>query len=183
MAEMEVTENESRSWGDKLKGFLIGTDITGYIARLTLVPVLAYLGVFAWGLVSALLNPAGAAAYWSYFRNLIEIVLAMAAILIFIATGILLVQVARFVNLLRSEIKPISDDAKLAVKNVRITAEYVQKHGIAPIIRFQAFLAGLIAFLSEIIRVSRLLQERKAEAEEGDEVEETQKPESREYFS
>jgi hypothetical protein len=167
MAEMEVTENESRSGSNRLKDLLLGTDIVGYTIRLTLLPVVVYLGVFIWGLVSALLNPEGAASYWSYFRNLVEIVVAMAAIVIFIAAGILIVQIARFVNLLRSEIKPISEDTKLAVKNVRVTTEFVQKHGLKPIIRFQAFLVGLMAFLSEIIRVSRLLQERKAEAEEG----------------
>jgi hypothetical protein len=167
MAEMEVTENESRSGSNRLKDLLLGTDIVGYTIRLTLLPVVIYLGVFIWGLVSALLNPEGAASYWSYFRNLVEIVVTMAAIVIFIAAGILIVQIARFVNLLRSEIKPISEDTKLAVKNVRITTEFVQKHGLKPIIRFQAFLVGLMALLSEIIRVSRLLQERKAEAEEG----------------
>jgi hypothetical protein len=183
MAEMQATENESRSWSNKLKDLLLGTDIVGYIIRLSLLPVVVYLGVFIWGLGSALLNPEGAAGYWNYFRNLVEIVVAMAAIVIFVATGILIVQIARFVNLLRSEVKPISEDTKLAIKNVRVTAEFVQKHGLAPIIRFQAFLAGFIAFLSEIIRVSRLLQERKAEAEEGNTDKEGQNHESREYFS
>lgn len=163
MADSENSENESRNW---LMDLLIGKDMVGYTIRFTMLPILLYLGIFIWGLVSALLDPQGAAAYWAYFRNLIEIILAMAAILIFIAMGIFVVQIARFINLLRSEIKPISDDAKLALKNVRVSAEFVQKHGIAPIIRFQAFLAGLIAFLSEIIRVSRLLQERKTEADE-----------------
>lgn len=163
MAESENNDNESRNW---LMDLLIGKDMVGYTIRFTLLPIVAYLGVFVWGLVSALLDPQGAAAYWAYFRNLIEIILAMAAILIFVALGVFVVQIARFINLLRSEIKPISEDAKLAVKNVRVTAEFVQKHGIAPIIRLQAFLAGLIAFLSEIIRVSRLLQDHKTDASE-----------------
>jgi hypothetical protein len=177
--ETQAIETERRSWTDSLKDILIGTDITGYIIRLTALPVIAYLGIFVWGLLSALWNPEGAASYWAYFRNLIEIILSMAAIVIFIAIGILIVQVARFVNLLRSEIKPITEDTKMAFRNVRATTEFVQKHGLAPIIRFQAFLAGLIAFLSEIIRVSRLLQDRAAEAKE-DEAEETHRPE---YFS
>ena len=72
MAESETTESavpESRNW---LKDLLLGTEIVGYTARLTLLPILAYLGVFVWGLVSALLDPLGAAGYWAYFRNLIE---------------------------------------------------------------------------------------------------------------
>src|SRR5688572_24603366 len=137
--ETQEQESESRNW---LMGLLLGTDFVGYAIRLTALPILAYLGVFAWGLISAVLDPEGAAAYWSYFRNLVEIILSMGAVLIFVALGIFIVQVARFINLLYSEIRPISEDAKLAVKNVRVTAEFVQKHGIMPIIRFQAFLTG-----------------------------------------
>ena len=149
-----------RTWKDSLRDFVLGNSIEGFIIRLTGIPILAYLGVFLWGLISAMIDPEGAAAYWSYFRNLLEIVLAMAAIIIFVALGIFIVQIARFVNLIRSEVKPITEDTKLAVKNVRVTAEFVQKHGIKPIIRFQAFMVGLVAFLSEIIKISRLLQER-----------------------
>ena len=166
MADSENNDVRGRNW---LMDLLLGTEIVGYTIRLTALPILAYLGVFIWGLISALLDPQGAAAYWSYFRNLIEIILSMAAILIFVALGIFIVQVARFINLLRSEIKPISDDAKLAVKNLRVTTEFVQKHGIMPIIRFQAFLTGLIAFLSELIRVTRLLQDRAKESDESEE--------------
>lgn len=169
MVETQSTENSNRSWIDSLKNILLGTDMVGFIIRLAAVPVLIYLAVFIWGLVSALLDPEGAAGFWSYFRNLIEIILSMAAILIFIALGVLVVQIARFVNLLRSEIKPLSEDTKNAMKNVRVTTEFIQKHGIAPIIRFQAFLAGVIAFLNEIMRISRLLQQRKEEEEKNKE--------------
>jgi len=169
MVETQSTENSNRSWSDSLKKILLGTDMVGFIIRLAAVPVLIYLAVFIWGLVSALLDPEGAAGFWSYFRNLIEIILSMAAILIFIALGVLVVQIARFVNLLRSEIKPLSEDTKNAMKNVRVTTEFIQKHGIAPIIRFQAFLAGVIAFLNEIMRISRLLQQRKEEEDKNKE--------------
>jgi hypothetical protein len=159
-AKYTMNEVRERNW---LKDLLLGTEIVGYTIRLTLLPILAYLGVFIWGLVSALLDPQGAAAYWSYFRNLVEIILSMSAIIIFLALGIFIVQVARFINLLRSEIKPISEDTKLAVKNLRVTTEFVQKHGITPIIRFQAFLTGLIAFLGELIHLTRVLQDREKE--------------------
>jgi TRAP-type C4-dicarboxylate transport system permease small subunit len=163
-------------------GLLFGTDFVGYAIRLTALPILAYLGVFAWGLISAVIDPEGAAAYWSYFRNLVEIILSMGAVLIFVALGVFIVQVARFINLLYSEIKPISEDTKLAVKNVRVTAEFVQKHGIMPIIRFQAFLTGLIAFLSELIHLTRILQQRERDAQEDNEAQEDHKAQETRYY-
>ena len=69
-------------------------------------------------------------------------------------------QIARFVNLLRSEVKPITEDTKQAIKNVRVTSEFVQKNAVKPVIKSQSFLAGLLAFLSEITKISRILQRR-----------------------
>lgn len=154
--EEQASENEP----SRLEKILLGTTAVGFISRMTLLPVLCYLSIFVIGFGTAWFVPQDAANYFGYLRNLLEIVLALAAIIIFVATGIFIIQIARFINLLRSEVKPIAEDTKAAVKNIRITAEFVQKHGIEPIIRIQSFLAGLTTFLVELVRISRILQQR-----------------------
>jgi hypothetical protein len=154
----------------RLRKLLLGTSAEGFIARMTLLPLILYLLIFAFGFGWAWFFSDDAANYFAYLRNLLEMVLALAAIIIFVATGIFLVQIARFVNLLRSEIKPIAEDTKAAVKNIRITTEFVQKHGIAPIIRIQSFLVGLLTFLNEIIHISRILQQRPNRDSDADEI-------------
>jgi ABC-type multidrug transport system fused ATPase/permease subunit len=132
--------------------------------RIVIAAVAAFIGIyvllFLIGFVSALIWNEGAAAFFRYFRDLITIGLALSSMMVFVGIGILIAQVARFVNLLRSEVKPLGEDAKQALRNVRVTSEFVQKHAVEPIIRIQAFLAGIIAFLREIVLITQLLQRR-----------------------
>jgi len=156
----DTQEEENESEPGFLKRIFLGTSAEGFVARMTLYATLLYLLIFVIGFIWAWFSPEDAASFFSFMRNLLEIVLALAMIIIFFATGIIIIQIARFVNLLRSEIKPITEDTKDAVKNIRVTAEFVQKHGIEPIIRIQSFLFALTTFLIELVRVSRLLQKR-----------------------
>lgn len=153
----DVTDQED-SVG--ILGRIVGTSFMGQVIRGTLVPILIYVVLFALAIWRAMVDPEGSAAYFAYLRDLLTILLSLTLILVFIATGVLIVQVARFVNLLRSEVKPITQDTREAIKNVRVTSQFVQKQAAEPIIRSQAFLFGLITFLREIVRISRILRRR-----------------------
>ncbi len=130
--------------------------------RVTVIAVLAfvglYLGIFIIGLILALALGRSAATWLIYVQDLFTVALSISAIAIIIGIGVLLIQIARFVNLLRSEVKPITRDTRAAIKNVRTTTEFVQKRGVEPIIRVQSFLAGLIVFLRQIAHITRILQ-------------------------
>jgi hypothetical protein len=161
-AFLATNDSQEQTSEDKpgfLKRLFLGTTAQGFIARMTLYVVFLYLLVFVFGFVWAWFFPEGSANVFGFIRNMLEIVFILSAIIIIISIGILIVQIARFVNLLRSEIKPITEDTKAAVKNIRVTAEFVQKHGIEPIIRIQSFLFGLMSFLVEIVHIARLLQQ------------------------
>lgn len=149
-----------KTWQDKLKDRILGTTIVDFIIRLTAIPLVFYLLVFLFGFWRAWVDPVGSADYFEYLRGLFDMVVSIAIIVIIISIGVLVVQIARFVNLLRSEVKPITEDTKQAIKNVRVTSEFVQKNAVKPVIKSQSFLAGLIAFLSEITKISRILQRR-----------------------
>lgn len=161
----ELADSPNPTWRDRLKDSLLGTTIIGFIIRMTLAPLLLYVVIFILGFWRAWVDPTGSANYFEYVRGLFEIVVSIASILIIIAIGVLVVQIARFINLLRSEIKPIADDTKQAVSSMRVTAEFIQKNAIKPVIQTQSLVAGILAFLAEIIRISRLLQRRDAQPE------------------
>ncbi|GAB5489919.1 MAG: hypothetical protein Phog2KO_01340 [Phototrophicaceae bacterium] len=150
----------AKTWQDKLKDKVLGTTIIGFIIRLTAIPLVLYLLFFLFGLWRAWVDPLGSANYFEYLRGLFDIIVSIATIVIIISIGVLIIQIARFVNLLRSEVKPITEDTKQAIKNVRVSSEFVQKNAVRPVIRGQAFLAALLAFLGEITKISRILQRR-----------------------
>ncbi|MEL6306873.1 MAG: hypothetical protein AAFQ52_01960 [Chloroflexota bacterium] len=149
---------ERRSFGKRIRDLVFGTTMVDYIVRVTLIPLAFYIAFFVVGLYRAWVDPVGSANYFEYIRGLFETILSVAMTLIIIAIGVLVIQIARFINLLRSEIKPITEDTKQAIKNVRVTTEFVQKNAVKPIIKGQSFLAGLIAFLREISRISSILR-------------------------
>ncbi|MDQ7025544.1 MAG: hypothetical protein Q9P01_10150 [Anaerolineae bacterium] len=148
--ETEAEDESTASWWTFKRAIIVAFSIF----------VGTYVLIFLIGLVAAIIWNESAASFFRYFRDLMTIALAISSAMIVIATGILIVQIARFINLIRSEVKPITDDTKQAIRNVRVTSEFVQKHAVEPIIQVQSFLAGLIAFLREIILISQVLQRR-----------------------
>ena len=157
--------SEQPAISKRLRDFILGTSLVGFIARGTLIPLLFFLLIFLFAFWRAWVDPDGSAVYFAYIRSLFEMIVSIAVILIIIATGVLIIQIARFINLLRSEIKPITEDTKQAIKNVRATTGFVQQNAVKPIISVHSFVAGLIAFLREISHISRILQRRAEEAD------------------
>jgi hypothetical protein len=124
--------------------------------------LLIYVLIFVIGLIAAIVYDGAAASFFAYFRDLLTIALSLTTMVIFVGLGILVIQIARFVNLLRSELKPISEDTRRAVAEIRSTVGFVQKHAVSPIIQTASFLSGLTAFLRELVRISRILQKKDA---------------------
>lgn len=148
-------------------------------SRWTLTRVVSYFAIglialfvllFVFALIVALTSDIrSASALFQYIRDLVTIVLSIQVILIISATAILIVQVAWFVNLLRSEVKPIIEDTQDAVRNVRVTTEFVGKQTREPLIKINAFVAGLIAFLRELFRFRRVMRPSDSSARQTEE--------------
>lgn len=143
-----------------ITGRLFGTTFVGQAARATLAPIAIYIMIVVLAIWRALVDPQGSAEYFAYIRDLVSIALSLTLIVVFIGLGVLVIQVARFVNLLRSEVKPITRDTRAALQNVRTTSSFVKKQAAEPIIRTSSFMAGLLTFLREITRIARLLRQR-----------------------
>jgi flagellar biosynthesis protein FlhB len=137
-----------------------GGTFQGYLVFGLVVIALIYVLLFGFALIQAVRDANWAASFFGYLRDLVSIALSLTGLLIVIGIGVILIQIARFVNLLRSEVKPITHDAQEAAKNVKTTSEFVQKQAVEPIIKSQAFFAGLLRFLREIVSITRLLRQR-----------------------
>lgn len=133
----QVEEDENRS--NLQRWLVIGAGALGGAILLILVI----------GLILALID----ADYWaprlSSIRDIFIIIVALEFILIIAALTVLILQVARLINLLQSEVKPILDNTKETVNTAKGTAQFVGKNVTSPLIRLSAFWTGFMVFLRE----------------------------------
>jgi hypothetical protein len=75
-------------------------------------------------------------------RDLFVILLAFVLLLIGVAFTVLLIQVARFANLLQNEVRPILDSSTEAVNTIRGTAAFLSENVVEPVMQMNAMMAG-----------------------------------------
>lgn len=134
------------------------------VVTIVAVALIAFIVVlFVLGLLMAL----GDASLWAprvqLFRDIVTIIITVQGILIITGVAIFIIQVARFINLLRSEVQPIAEDTRSAVKTARTTTEFVSKQAVAPIVTIKAFLAGFGIFMRELLAIRRILRTPKSD--------------------
>ena len=124
-AETGPTPEEAKSQ----TGVLIGIGI-GAVALIALVIVS----------VIFLLNPTTDTAR---FRDVFIIFMALESIVIGLALIILIIQIARLINLLQNEIKPIINSTNETVSTLRGTTQFLSDNLVEPVIKLNEYLAGL----------------------------------------
>lgn len=162
MAEM-TAQPETPAVEEEKKGM----PFTRYVMIGAGVLIGLVLLVLVAGIVIALADPSGAAGFFEYVRNLLIIILTVQGILIITALALLLIQVARFVNLLRSETQPIASDTREALRNVKVTTQFASREAVGPIIQTQSFMSGLFVFLREIFKIRRIVRRKSNKSDEG----------------
>ncbi len=112
-------------------------------------------------LVAALVMALTAAERWApliqIFRDIFALILILELILSLAALILFLLQAAGFLILLKTEIKPILDNLRQTTRLSKATAQFANAHALDPIIQVKSFLAGLLAFLRELIRIRSLV--------------------------
>ena len=99
-------------------------------------------------------------------RDIFIIWIAFIALLIGVALVILSIQVARLVNLLQNEIKPILENTNETINTVRGTALFVSENVTEPVVKLGSTFAGIQRFLQLLtptrpkLRNNQRLQER-----------------------
>jgi hypothetical protein len=123
-------------------------------ATVGIIAAIAALFVGAFLIVAT--NPQGAATVFTYIKDVFISVLCLQGILIVAAFGILIAQIARFVNLLRNETKPMTDEARQTLKAVQTSAKFVGESAAEPFVAARSWWAGLRTFLNVLISVQAL---------------------------
>ncbi len=118
--------------------------------------VAAIVGFFVLALVLVALNPLGAADLIRYIRDVLITVFCLQGIVIVVAFGLLLVQIGRFVNLLRNETKPVTDQARETLTTVRTSSVFVSKTVAEPLIAARSWFSGLVMFLKVLLSLRAL---------------------------
>lgn len=145
-----VTPEESKGFF-KNRGweFYVSLGIGGIMALLLVILVIAIIIGAAAGKTS---DTASAVAI---VRDLLIILLTLEGILIGVALIVLVVQLAKLVNILQNEIQPIVDSAQEAVSTVKGTAEFMSKNVTTPAIKASGYLAGARALMREVTGINR----------------------------
>ena len=148
-----MSESES---GDSQAAPVPARDSGGIkIGRLIKLMALAGLLLIVLLLVGALIAALTAADTWApviqIFRDVLLLVLLLESLLIIAAVTVLLLQAAGFLIMLKSEVKPILDNARETTRLSKATAQFINTNAVDPVIQIKSFLAGLLAFLRELI--------------------------------
>lgn len=83
-------------------------------------------------------------------RDIFIIFLALQSILIGVALVVLLIQLARLINLLQNEVKPILDSTNETVGHLRGTTIFLSEQLVEPLIKLNEYLAGLTQLMAVI---------------------------------
>ncbi|MDE2819487.1 MAG: hypothetical protein OXN94_14405 [Chloroflexota bacterium] len=146
-----------------------GRSISLIIKLSAAILILLILALLAFALVAALTAAETWAPFVQIFRDVLIIIIVVESVLIVTAFAILILQAAGFIIMLKTEIKPILDNARETTRLTKATAEFVSQNSIDPLIQIKSFISGLLGFLREIIRIRALLQTDPAEGQD-DEV-------------
>lgn len=140
---------EASRWPfDRVVKFIAG----GVVALIVLI--------FVFGLLLALLtNVEAIAPRIQIIRDIFIIILALQGILIVLALVVLIMQVARLVNLIQSEVMPILQNTQETVNTARGTVEFVGSNLTEPIVRAGGFLAGTRVLLREVGGIRRAIRQ------------------------
>ncbi len=100
---------------------------------------LALLGGMGWA-IWALLQPG---APTETIRDVFIIVLALEFMLVGVALVVLVVQLAKLVNMLQNEARPILDSANEAANTLRGTAQFLSDKMVSPVVKVNGAIAAL----------------------------------------
>jgi ribosomal protein L35 len=93
----------------------------------------------------------------SITRDLLLMLMVLQGMLLGLALLIVVFQVARFLNVLQTEIDPVVETAQDTLQTLQGTAEFVSKHVTEPIIKTQRSVAQARRFTQEASGINELL--------------------------
>lgn len=115
--------------------------------------------LFILGLLLALFsNVEATAPRVQIIRDIFLIIMGLEFILIILALAVLILQVARLINLLQNEIKPILENTQDTVNTAKGTVDFVSSNVTRPIVRASGFIAGTSVLIRELGGIRRAVR-------------------------
>ena len=118
-----------------------------------IIAVIAFILIFALvilGIYFLTLNP----AQTENIRDIFIIIMALESIFVGFVLALLVIQLARLINLLQNEIKPILHSTNDTANTLKGTAIFLSDHLTEPIIQLNGYLAALQK-MTELFRFSK----------------------------
>ncbi len=166
MAENEVSSRGPAAGGS---GDSSGPKITRLIKLSAILGILLILILLGAALAAALTAPETWAPLIRIFRDVFLLILILESVLVIAAIAILMLQTAGFLIMLKTEVKPILDNARETTRLSKATAQFINSNAVDPLIQIKSFLSGLLAFLRELIRIRNLVDPEEPLTEQQDE--------------
>ena len=87
-------------------------------------------------------------------RDIFIIFMALESLIIGLSLVILIVQLARLINLIQNELKPIIESTNETVSTLRGTTKFLSDNIVEPVLKLNEYFAGLQQFL-KVIKLAR----------------------------
>lgn len=166
MAENEVSSREPAAGGSTDSA---GPKVTRLIKLSAILGILLILILFGAALAAALTAAETWAPIIRIFRDLFLLILLLESVLVIAALAILMLQAAGFLIMLKTEVKPIMQNARETTRLSKATAQFLNSNAVDPLIQIKSFLSGLLAFLRELIRIRNLVEAEEPITDKSDE--------------
>lgn len=119
--------------------------------RLTTIAIIIagviILALLVIGLVF-LLHPNTPELYIARIRDVFIIIMALESLIIGLILFVLIFQIARLINLIQNEVKPILDSTNDTVSNLRGTTMFLSENLVEPVIKLNEYFAGLTRLIA-----------------------------------
>lgn len=102
------------------------------------------------GAVLLALRPGPAAPSVEIIRDLLIIFMTLELIVVGLALVVLLVQIARFINLINNEIQPVLESTQETLRTVRGTAQFLSKYLAEPVLDANSAIRGVSNIVRDI---------------------------------
>jgi hypothetical protein len=123
------------------------------IVILLIIIIIIVLLIFIASL-AFLLNPETSSVTVARIRDVFIIIMAVESIFVGVVLVVLMVQLARLMNLMQNEIRPILDSTNETINNLRGTTEFLTTNLAEPVIKINEYVAALQK-ITELLHLTR----------------------------
>ena len=116
--------------------------------------------IFVGAIVLAIYTEEQIGSVVQIIRDIMIILVVLEGMFITLSLAILIIQIARLVNLLQNELAPILKNSREVVTQTKGTLEFVNQNVTQPIISVSSFMAGVTTFFTELSKINNIANKK-----------------------